>query len=133
MAINTSLQALEPRKFGYSQAQHLLNRAGFGGTPAQVRALVDMGLNDAVAHLVDYDTIDASALPGPEYDADLLRPPTADERDAMQAARKSKDREAEERFRALRQIRENEDADQMDDLADWWLGRMIQTPRPLEE
>ena len=32
------LQPLAKKDFDYAAAQHLLNRAGFGGTPAQVRA-----------------------------------------------------------------------------------------------
>ena len=43
-----SLRALRPRDFDYWKAQHLLNRAGFGGTPSQVRSLANLGLNAAV-------------------------------------------------------------------------------------
>ena len=32
MAATASLKPLAPLKFGYAQARHLLNRAGFGGT-----------------------------------------------------------------------------------------------------
>ena len=40
MAINTSLTALDEKYFDFAHARHLLNRAGFGGTPAQIDALV---------------------------------------------------------------------------------------------
>ena len=39
--------------FTPAMARHLLNRAGFGGTPEQVRALVEMGLDGAVKHLIE--------------------------------------------------------------------------------
>jgi uncharacterized protein (DUF1800 family) len=42
-------------------AAHLLRRAGFGGTPAEIDALYGKGLEGAVSYLVDYDSIDLSA------------------------------------------------------------------------
>ncbi len=42
-------------------AAHLLRRAGFGGTPAEIDALHARGLEGAVSDLVDYDAIDLSA------------------------------------------------------------------------
>jgi hypothetical protein len=33
------LRSLKPKDFDYWKASHLLNRAGFGGTPSQARAL----------------------------------------------------------------------------------------------
>ena len=47
-------------------AAHLLRRAGFGGTPAEIDALYARGLEGAVSYLVDYDGIDVSA-----YEASL--------------------------------------------------------------
>ena len=42
-------------------AAHLLRRAGFGGTPAEIDALHARGLEGAVSYLVDYEAIDVSA------------------------------------------------------------------------
>jgi uncharacterized protein (DUF1800 family) len=42
-------------------AAHLLRRAGFGGTPAEIDALFARGHEGAVAYLVDYDAVDVSA------------------------------------------------------------------------
>jgi uncharacterized protein (DUF1800 family) len=42
-------------------AAHLLRRAGFGGTPAEIDALHARGLEGAVSYLVDYEAIDLSA------------------------------------------------------------------------
>ncbi len=47
-------------------AAHLLRRAGFGGTPAEIDALHALGLEGAVSYLVDYEAIDVSA-----YEAEL--------------------------------------------------------------
>ena len=42
-------------------AAHLLRRAGFGGTPAEIDALYAKGLEGAVSSLVDYEATDVSA------------------------------------------------------------------------
>jgi len=42
-------------------AAHLLRRAGFGGTPAEIDALFARGHEGAVSYLVDYDSIDTSS------------------------------------------------------------------------
>ena len=51
MAINWTREA----------AAHLLRRAGFGGTPAEIDDLYSRGLAGAVARLVDYEAIDVAA------------------------------------------------------------------------
>ncbi len=45
-------------------AAHLMRRAAFGGTPAEIDALEARGLDGAVAYLVDYESIDISAYEG---------------------------------------------------------------------
>ena len=42
-------------------AAHLLRRAGFGGTPAEIGALYARGVDGAVSFLVDYESIDPAA------------------------------------------------------------------------
>src|SRR6185295_309452 len=58
-------------------AAHLLRRAAFGGTPAEIDALYAMGPDGAVSHLVDYEGIDGSAyeaaLAGRGYNLASLR------------------------------------------------------------
>jgi hypothetical protein len=44
-------------------AAHLLERAGFGGTPEEIEALAAMTPADAVRSLVDHSTVDNSHLP----------------------------------------------------------------------
>jgi uncharacterized protein (DUF1800 family) len=52
----------------YIEAAHLLRRAGFGGSPEDINALVSRGREGAVDFLINYESIDNAAL-----DALLLR------------------------------------------------------------
>ena len=45
-----------------SRVSHLLWRAGFGASPAELARFREMGLQATIDHLVDYDAIDDSAL-----------------------------------------------------------------------
>ena len=45
-------------------AAHLLNRAGFGGSPAEIQRLADMDQDAAISSLLDYEKIpDSTANP----------------------------------------------------------------------
>ena len=48
----------------YVEAAHLLRRAGFGGSPDDINALVPRGREGAVDLLINYESIDNSALDG---------------------------------------------------------------------
>src|ERR1051325_7704309 len=63
------LKPLSAEKWGFSTAAHLLNRAGFGGTPEEIGRLAGMGLDEAVSRLADYEMI-----PDPTPDPDWARP-----------------------------------------------------------
>lgn len=140
MAANTSLGSLTPRNFGFEQARHLLNRAGFGGTPRQVAALEQMGFEQAVNFLVDYESIATSALPEIAVDADIFPVLTHEQRLDFNQRRKeigADDDEARKRLegeRRMFQMKANQaDRKQITELRHWWLSRMITTPRPLQE
>src|SRR6202171_2887126 len=77
-------------------AAHLLRRAGFGGTPAEVDALAARGLDGAVSQLVDYGAIDMTV-----FEAALTA--------------------------------ENYNLATSRGLQQWFLARMANSPRPLEE
>jgi len=128
-----SLSPLRAERFGYDEARHLLWRAGFGGTPAQIQTLASWGLDKAVEHLVDYRSVPFEPVEPDEFDKDIMRPPTESERRAYQRARERQDEETLARFRLERQRRQRSDREQMRRLRLWWLERMIETPRPLEE
>lgn len=119
---NCSLKPLAKTDWSAAAAEHLLARAGFGGSPEQVERLTNMGLDEAVSYLVDYaDLPYETALPPiPEEledrpDRALLRAMTEDERRMAEEERRKKERIAFEETRL------------------WWLDRMLHSPRPFEE
>ncbi len=128
-----ALRPLDPSLFDYWCAEHLLNRAGFGGTPSQVRALANMGLSKAVDSVVDFQTIEAAPVQTDLFDKDIMQPRSRNERLAIQRARKTGDEAALAEARRRRQERQQADRAQIGELRHWWLKRMIETSRPLEE
>ena len=51
------LSPLGAAEWNYDRAAHLLAHAGFGGSPDEIRALADAGLDRAVRLLVHYESI----------------------------------------------------------------------------
>jgi len=86
------------------QIPHLLRRAGFGGGPQEQSKYLAMGYDQAVQYLLNYDQVDNSAL-------DAITP------------------NIRTTYSGAIPTGQNE----MNNLATWWLNRMVQTPRPLEE
>ncbi len=126
----SNLRPIQQRDFKYEQARHLLWRAGFGGTPHQVQTLVGWGPERAVDYLLNAEA-DGAALQ--QFDKDIMRPPTEDERRMAQQARRSQNEEELALLRQMREQREREDRRQMTEIQKWWLKRMIETGRPLQE
>lgn len=127
-----TLRPLPASRFGFDQARHLLWRAGFGGTPAQIQTLASWGLEKSVDHLLNYGAVPYDGGDS-AFDKDIMHAPTAAEREEIARARRANDEEALARVRAKRQEREQDDRRQMRRIQHWWLKRMIETPRPLEE
>lgn len=130
---STPLRALRSSAFDYWKANHLLARAGFGGTPAHVRAVANMGLDKAVDYLVDYEKIESEPIRADTFDRDTVRPMNEENRREVREARQRGDEALLERFRMEVQRRQREDRTQMRAIQEWWMRRMIETPRPLEE
>ncbi len=128
------LKPLDPGAFDQWKARHLLTRAGFGGTTSQAQALADLGFEAAVDYIVNYEDI---ATPAPvtanDFESGIMRPPTSTERQNIRRARQSGDESMVEKLRLERQRRQKEDRRQIAEMQEWWLRRMIETPRPLEE
>ncbi len=128
------LTPLSPTQWDTDKAAHLLNRAGFGGTPAHVDSLTRSGMAASVRCLVDGPAAPAPA-PAPDWaqptdyvalreqvrDATMATPVPADEA-GKQAIRRQ----------VLQQQRKHE-FDHLLDLGWWWLDRMRQSVDPLEE
>ncbi|MDX2131674.1 MAG: DUF1800 domain-containing protein [Planctomycetota bacterium] len=131
--LEASLRPIKRKDFGYEQARHLLWRAGLGGNEKQVRYLADIGPEKAVDLLVNYKPSDF-AWPGErEFDPDIMRPPSEQERQAYRMAQRNQDEETLARLRLERERRERDDRAQITQVQKWWLARMIETPNPLEE
>ena len=117
------LDPLPTRKWDFTTAAHLLNRAGFGGPPVEIERLVSLGPDKAVDWFVDFERIpDATA--GPEWAR-----PDPDRRKKFEAARQATE---EERRRILREEQQKQ-RQQITDLRRWWFQRMATGPHPFQE
>jgi uncharacterized protein (DUF1800 family) len=132
-ARSSALSPLGSESFGYAEARHLLWRAGFGGTPEQIQLLVEWGPERAVEHLVDVGNIPADPVEPGRFDSSIMGPPDRAVREQLRRARRANDEEMVARLRLERQRREMLDRQQARDVQRWWLTRMIESPRPLEE
>jgi len=104
-------------------AAHLLNRAGFGGTPEEIARLHSLGFRRAVNSLLaahdDSDLFPVPTLTPPEQ---LL----ADQKEAKALPDGDEKRE-------LQRKRRRQQGVEMRALRDWWLQRCRYTPHPLRE
>lgn len=119
----TQLRPIPRRRWDRAHAAHLLNRAGFGGNPAEIEALYERGPEEAVSSLVDYPAGRAATPPGwanPE-DGPLFG-----------GFRGMRDLPEEERRAKQREL-QRENRRRLLGLRTWWLERMRGSPRPLEE
>src|ERR1700704_1518978 len=118
------LAPLSAGKWNEQTAAHLLNRAAFGGTQAEVEATRKKGLGAAVHQLVDL-TGDAANVPAPAW----AHPRNI--RAMRMEARGLKDDpdQRKEKIRAIRMM----EGEQILDLRRWWLDRMMNGPAPLLE
>jgi uncharacterized protein (DUF1800 family) len=113
------LKPLPADAWDSAKARHLLARAGFGGTPDEVEKLRALGLHRAVDFLVHYQKVAAPDIP---FEATAPERPEPYER-RLSAADQN-------RVTQRRQARENQ---QIQRMRAWWLRRMVESPRPLEE
>ena len=143
------LAPIADREWDRSKAQHLLERAGFGGTPREIDKLARMTPKQAVRYLVYFEGVDAQAikaqLPFDEsgiFEAGLdpfppSRPATTELAKAKGEALGVKVKTSGNRplqpvvdkfFYWLRASRLETDR-----LAYWWANRMVSSPTPLKE
>ncbi len=133
--------------WSYERAAHLIERAGFGATPAEIERLAQMSPEEAVDWLVHYEAVDngrnRSFDPSPIWDPGMDPFPKS-RADAVRIARENGEAmgvkvlpEGESRrlqpvvnkfFYGLRS-----NAIETQRLVLWWGGRMLTTQRPLEE
>jgi len=117
------LKPLANKRWDYTTAAHLLNRAGFGGPPSEIERLVDLGLEKAVAGLIDYEKIpDPTAAP-------VWAKPDPERAERLMTARRAGE---QERRRVQREEQQSQRQHFLE-LKSWWLQRMASGPRPLQE
>jgi hypothetical protein len=115
------LKPLPADQWDYAKARHLLVRAGFGGTPQEVKKLHALGLYKAVDHLVEFyrhPPASSSFDPTPLLVADPLE---------------GQMRVTFLRGRIVGVDRRAVEVNQQTYLRRWWLERMVESPRPLQE
>ncbi len=127
------LTPLSSQEWDPTKAAHLLNRAGFGGTPAHIDSLVRSGMAATVRYLVD-----GPAAPAPAPAPDWAKPTdfAALREQAMQAVANvppGDEAAVKAARREIAQARRREQSQHMLDLGAWWLDRMRESVDPLEE
>src|SRR6266850_354612 len=117
------LKPLSRERWNFTTTAHLLNRAGFGGPPAEIEKLMALGPEKAVSHLVDFEKI-----PDDTADPSWAKPdPTRAER--FLAARRASEEERRKLFREEQQ----QQRQHIMELRGWWMQRMTSGSRPLQE
>lgn len=118
------LSPLPAKNWNVAAAAHLLNRAGFGGTPAEIAKFHAEGLEAAVDSLLQppNEPIDVAAR---AWSVPL------DLKEKRQELRQLKADPGEQK--AKRKEMRKEQRDELQDLRFWWLTRMRETRAPLVE
>ncbi|MDQ3010076.1 MAG: DUF1800 domain-containing protein [Acidobacteriota bacterium] len=138
------LAPIAARDWSYDRAAHLLERAGFGGTPEEIERLAKMTPQAAVNYLVDYEAVDASSLP--KFEESGIYPNGYKFKDLGAAAReafatgKAFGIPARQAGALPLQPAINEfytllwsDFGEIRRASQWWAERMLITPRPFQE
>lgn len=130
----------------YDRAAHLLERAGFGGTPEEIERLAAMTPEDAVRSLVHYEDIDNSHLP-PFDESGIFD----EAMDPFPKSRADAVRQGRERGESMGVKANTEGSRKLQPIVDkffyglranaledrraglWWADRMLATNRPLQE
>ena len=132
--------------WNYDLAAHLLERAGFGGTPEEIQALAKMTPAQAVARMVRFKGVDAVQLP--PFDESGIHDPGIE---PFPASRPAVTDMAKKTGSALGIAVKPEGNRRLQPVVDkffywlrasvletnrvayWWANRMVASPRPLEE
>jgi len=121
--LHVMFSLLPEKLWDRTMAAHLLNRAGFGGTPREIDALHSLGLKGATLSLIKSDE-DADLFPVPE----LVEPPKR-----LEYKKREKVAATDEDRRRVKKELNDADRVSMLDLRIWWLNRMRYTSAPLIE
>ena len=108
------LRQLPSSRWDYQAAAHLLNRAGFGGPPAEIEKFERWGLEKTVSYLVDYEQV-PDATPDPDW-----AKPDPDRAEHLRNLREA----GEEERRQLQRQTQQADRQRLMELRHWWLQRV---------
>jgi uncharacterized protein (DUF1800 family) len=140
------LSPLPASEWSYDRAAHLLAHAGFGGTPEEIEALAEAGLERAVESLVNYESVPNPKL-APFVESGLWDPSLAEFPESRPAATDRADAEGTSMGVDIKPAG-NRPMQPVSDrffywlratmletrrLGYWWANRMLQTTRPVEE
>ena len=143
---NDDLSPMPATEWNYDRAAHLLAHAGFGGTPQDIQALADAGLERAVHTLVHYE-----GIPNPKmvafvesglWDPTLNGFPESRPEATDRALRTGRSMGVERKPAGNRPVQPVSDrffywlrATMLETrrLGYWWANRMLQTTHPVEE
>jgi hypothetical protein len=145
-AWQNDLSPIGPADWNYDFAAHLLERAGFGGTPEEIQALARMTPAQAVARLVRFEGISAGKLPAfdPSGVHDPGLEPFPPSRPAVTDMAKEKGEALGIKVKPTGNRRLQPVVDEFfywlrasaletNRVDYWWANRMVATSRPLEE
>jgi uncharacterized protein (DUF1800 family) len=104
---------LPTSQWTFYAAAHLLNRAGFGGTPEEINKLYAMGHEKAVAFLLN---------PGEE--TDLFPPPELTTPSLYYDRQQAMKELPEEERQAFKKLYQRDEGDEISAVRQWWLNRM---------
>ena len=141
-----NLSPLSESDWDINIAKHLLERAGFGGTPGEIKKIYELGLIGAVNHLVNYESINDDFLK--EFDESDIHDPGLVDFPPSRPATTKLARETGEALGIKVKTSGNRKMQPIVNkfffwlrasmletrrLAYWWAERMLISPRPLEE
>src|ERR1700681_3561493 len=145
-AWQNDLTPITAKDWNRDLAAHLLERAGFGGTPAEIDALAKMTPAQAIARLVRYEGTDISRLP--PFDESAIGAPGLEpfppSRPAVTTLAKKNGEALGIKVKPTGNRRLQPVVDEFfywlrasvletNRVSYWWAGRMLTSPRPLQE
>jgi len=116
------LTPLDKRQWDLQKAAHLLNRAGFGGTPDEIKAFCELGFDRAVETVLD----------GPDDSAQFPKPAWAQPKNLLEMRQQAATLPPDQKKAMFQQVQKQYRQEDVD-LINWWLGRMRYTPNPFRE
>ena len=123
------LEPITKQDWNIFTAAHLLNRAGFGGTPETIADAFKLGPNEAVNRLLQ-----AGTAPQVPEDTSFDEPTNLlAKRQEVQDMMKSEGIDQDEARKRVQKTDRKGEREEVQDLVEWWLGLMVSNQAPLRE